>query len=57
MSPFWEGFFSVFGGGFRRSKTLEKYRNPKPFQWYEPVDDWRKHSLWGDTWTKKKDRD
>lgn len=56
MSPFWEGFFSVFGGGFRRSKTLERYRNPKPFQWYEPVDDWRKHSLWGDTWTKKKDR-
>lgn len=57
MSPFWEGFFSVFGGGFRRSSTLEKYRNAKPFQWYEPVDDWRKHSLWDNVWDKNQNKD
>jgi hypothetical protein len=56
MSPFWEGFFSIFGGGFCRSKTFDKYRDLKPYQWYEPVDNWQKHSLWNNTWTKKKDR-
>lgn len=56
MSPFWEGFFSVFGGGFRPSKRLEKYKTQKPYQWYEPVDNWYEHSMWGDTF-KKKGRD
>lgn len=55
MSPFWEGFFSVFGGGIRPSKTLEKYRKPKPFQWYHNGP-WYEHPIYGDAF-KKKDRD
>lgn len=57
MSPFWKGFFSVFTfPSAPKTNLYEKYK-PKEFQWYEPVENWWEHSMWGDTWKQKKDRD
>lgn len=56
MSPFWKGFFSIFTFGAPSTDLYKKYK-PKEFNWYEPVDHWWEHSMWGDTWKKKKDRD
>lgn len=49
MSPFWEGFFSIFGG----RKRPFKYKPTKEFKWYHDGP-WWEHPIYGD---KKKDRD
>ena len=54
MSPFWKGFFSVFGGGLY-PKTDYKRHIPKPFTWYHDGP-WWEHPIYGDAF-KKKDRD
>lgn len=52
MSPFWEGFFSVFGGRIKRRKI-----DTKPMQWYHDGP-WWEHPIYGDGFKdKKKDRD
>ncbi|MCK9531477.1 MAG: hypothetical protein M0R77_13095 [Gammaproteobacteria bacterium] len=55
MSPFWKGFFSIFSFGAPMKDPYVKYKQ-KEFQWYHKGE-WWEHPMWGDTWTKKKDRD
>lgn len=54
MSPFWQGFFSVFGR--KMDSNIYTKHIPEQFNWYHKGE-WWEHPMWGDTWTKKKDRD